>query len=159
MFHLHSHTATVLAAAAAHFFVGWLWYSEYLFGPMWKKLGGKCSGMSKDMRVNLAASFATSLVIATASLIAISIFQQTQTGIYSREGLSRVFSWFLQDNPVNNTMLCSMKTLAFLWAGFCAPMSLSSVIWGGKNLHRWILEEGSDLASLLAVAATIALIS
>lgn len=159
MLHLGGHTATVLTAAGAHFFMGWLWYSEYLFGPMWKKMGGKCTGFSKDMRVNLALSFASSLLLAVAAVIAISIFEKTQTSIYSQEGLSKLFSWFLDDSAANNTMLGSMKTIAFLWAGLSVPLSAKAVIWSAKPWRRWLLEQAGCLASLLALAGAVAAMS
>ena len=159
MLNLQGPTATVLVAAAAHYATLWLWYSEYLFGPMWKKMGGKCAGLYKDMKINALIQFAASILIATAVCIAVSVFEKTQVTALSKEGFSQIFSWFLDKSSPNNTMLGSMKTVGFIWTGFLLPMSFSSVLWCGTSLNRWALETAGKLAGLLAIAVTVASIS
>lgn len=149
----------ILAAAAAEIAVGMLWYSDHLFGPMWKKSGGKPAN-SKDFNTKLAMHAVVSVLMATALYIAISIFQKTQTAVYAQEGFGRVFSFFLEDGiKTNNSLICSMKTAGFLWLGFVVPPKAMCTIWGSHNWTKFMIGASGKLVGMLAMAAAIASLS
>lgn len=148
----------IILAAAAQMLVGMAWYSEYLFGPAWKKLGGKCSD-KKDMTHKFLYQAIASIVTATALCIAIVVFQKTQTGIYTKEGFSKLFSYFLEDSMKDTSLISAMKTATFIWLGFMAPHCASDTIWTSCNWTKFMIDCGGDLAGLLAMAAVIATVS
>lgn len=150
----------IIAATAAEIVVVMTWYSDHLFGPMWKKLGGKLNS-NKDLHQKLGIHVLAALVTATALYIAISVFQQVQTGPYAAKGLGQIFSMFLHDfpHPMNNTLLCSMKIAGFLWLGFLAPSKVITAAWSSTNWHKTGIELGGQLVGLLIMAAMIASLS
>lgn len=150
----------IIAAAAAEVAVVIAWYSDHLFGPMWKKLGGKSSG-NKDFYQKLSIHALAALVTATALYIAISVFQQAQTDSYTTHGLGQIFAMFLHktDQAMNNTLLCSMKIAGFLWLGFLAPSKVICAAWASENWKKTAIEVGGQFASLVVMAAVIASMS
>lgn len=145
----------VIAAAAVNIVVSMAWYSDSLFGPMWKKLGGKSSS-SKDLYQNLAMHAIAAIITATALFIAIVIFQKTQTGIYAKEGFGKMFAMFLEDGAHNTTLMSALRTAGFLWLGFLAPSKATCTIWSAGNWTKFMIDTGCQLVGLLAMAATIA---
>lgn len=158
MMPVHHAYMPIVAAAAADIVVTMLWYSDNLFGPMWKKQGGKSSG-TKDFYQKLGMHFLASLVTATALYIAIVVFQKTQTGIYTQQGLGQIFAMFLQDGTHNNTLMSSMKIAGFLWLGFFMPSAVIETVWCSCNWRRFLIETGGQLASIVVMGAMIASLS
>ncbi len=155
---VHMAYMPILAAAAAEVVVSMLWYSDHLFGPMWKKLGGKSSG-KKDFYQKLGIHILASLVTATALYIAIVVFQKTQAGVHTQAGLGQIFSMFLHDSNHNNTLMCSMKIAGFIWLGFYAPSKVICTVWSSCNWTKFMITAGGKLAGLVAMAAVIASLS
>lgn len=148
----------ILAAATADVAIAVTWYSESLFGPMWRKAGGKA--VNKENRGEKLALHATaSLVTAAALFISISIFEKAQTGIYAREGFFKIFSFFLQDIPQNNSLMSAMKTAGFMWLGFIVPTKAICNIWSSANLYKFGIEAIGQLISLTTMAAIISALS
>lgn len=159
MMPIHHAYIPIIAAAAAEVVVGMLWYSDNLFGPMWKKAGGKVANQ-KDFYQKLATHSVAALVTATALYIAISVFQKTQIGIYTQHGLGQIFSLFLHEGlHNNNTLMSSMKIAGFLWLGFFVPAGVTCTAWSSGNWHKFAIKAGGKLAGLVAMAATIASLS
>lgn len=148
----------ILVAAVADVTIGMIWYSDSLFGPMWRKLGGKAIN-PKDLYQKLAMQAVAALFTAAALFIAISIFQKTQTGVYAKDGFFKIFSVFLQDIPQNNSLMSAMKTAGFIWLGFIAPAKACHTIWGSGNWQRFGIETAGQLLSLVTMAAIIASLS
>lgn len=157
IFHIQAYLP-ILVATAANLTIGALWYSENLFGPMWRNISGKQIDQS-DMGKKFALQAIASLITAAALFIAISIFEKTQSGVYAKEGFFKIFSVFLQDIPQNNSLMSAMKTAGFLWLGFMAPSKAGRTIWGSGNWRKFAIEATEQLVSLIAMAAIISSLS
>lgn len=148
----------ILVAATADVIIAVTWYSDSLFGPMWRKSGGRAFN-PENRTQKLALHAVASLITAAALFISISIFQKAQTGIYAKEGFFKIFSFFLQDIPQNNSLMSAMKTAGFMWLGFIAPAKAVCNIWGSANLKKFAIEITGQLVSLATMAAIIAFLS
>ena len=145
----------ILAAAAADMAVGMLWYSDYAFGPLWKKLKKEGNGEYKDLYQRLALQAVASVMVASDLYIAIITFQKTQA-TYSHEAFTKLFSWFLEDKPSTTELIASMKTVGFIWLGFVVPGNLSCTAWSNPmNFVKFGIKVGCKLAQFFAVAAVL----
>lgn len=127
---------SVIVAAFANFILGFLWYGP-LFGKTWIKLmkfsekemnEAKKKGMAKQ----LVVSFISSLVMAY------------------------ILAYFIQ--VLFYVELTAIIFLAFLiWLGFIATMTLSSVLWEGKSLRLYVLNNSYNLISLILMALILRL--
>jgi len=145
----------ILAAAVADMAVGMLWYSDYGFGPLWKKIQGK-TNVEKDLYLRLLVQGASSVVFATAVYIAIMTFQKTHDA-YAQEIFTKYFSWFLKEKTVNTELMSSMKTAGFIWLGLFVPSYLSCAAWTPTPAWtKFAIKSGCKLAQLLAIAAVLA---
>ncbi|MBS3136390.1 DUF1761 domain-containing protein [Candidatus Woesearchaeota archaeon] len=124
---------SAIIAGVVFYIIGAFWYSPLLFGKQWMKLSGiKPVQMSKEgVWKSYLGGFLASLITAIVLWLVI-------TGI----GISSILE--------------SMKMAVFLWIGFIAATSLNNVIWGGKKVQLYILENGYYLAGMLAMSAIIA---
>lgn len=145
----------IIAAAVADMAVGMFWYSDYAFGPLWKKIHGK-PNIEKDLYQRVAIQAVSSVVFATAVYIAIMTFQKTQ-GAYSQEMFTKYFSWFLTEKTVNTELMSSMKAAGFIWLGLFVPSYLSCAAWtSAPAWTKFAIKSGCKLAQLLAIAAILA---
>ncbi len=143
----------ILAAAAADMAVGMFWYSDYAFGPMWRKIKKEGNADYKDLYQRLALQAVASVMVASALYIAIITFQKTQMA-YSYDTFTQMFSWFLKDKPNSTELVSSMKTVMFIWLGFVVPGNISCVAWSTPmNWSKFGIKAGCKLAQFLAVAA------
>jgi hypothetical protein len=158
---IQHHITVVLAGAAAHFATGWALNSDMLLGKIWKQEKDKkaCTGLSKDMRINLAAQVAASIVLAIATCVALAIFEKAQICGAVKTSLEKVASLFFNKEHAIKSMMNSMHTILFVWAGFILPISAQEVIWCGKSLKHWALESMSDLLCLMSLAAAVTYLS
>ncbi|MEK7542332.1 MAG: DUF1761 domain-containing protein [Patescibacteria group bacterium] len=129
----------VLVAAAASMVLGFVWYGP-LFGKMWMKLSGitqekidasKKSGMNKTYALALVGSLVMAYVLAHALVFASSYFKIS--GVQA--GLMVGF---------------------WNWLGFIAPVTLGAVLWEGKPVKLWFLNNGYYLVSLLIMGVILA---
>jgi len=152
---MHHHITVVLAGAAAHFATGWALNSEMLLGKFFKKNKAKPVAMHKDMRVNLAAQLVASIALSVATCVVICMISKTATPTTATDALSRFASMFFNQASSPKNLMCSLRTIIFIWAGFIVPSSACEVIWCGHNLKNWLVEMGMDLAGLIAITLTI----
>ncbi len=146
----------ILAASAANMAVGMLWYSDYAFGPLWRKLKKEGNGEYKDLYQRLALQAVASVMVTTALYIAIMTFQKTQM-TYAHEAFTNVFSWFLADKANTTELIASMKTVGFIWLGFVVPGALACHAWSTPmSWEKFGIKVGCKLAQFLAVAAVLA---
>ncbi|MBP6892379.1 DUF1761 family protein [Candidatus Babeliales bacterium] len=146
----------IIAAAAADMLVGKLCYSEYAFGPMWRKLTGVKSEVSKDMYLRLAVQAVSSIMAATALYIAILTFQKAQI-ISSQAMFTQLYSWFFMASAQNAELMSSLKLAGFVWFGFFVPNYLSCTVWHNQIIwHKFTIKSICKLAQLLAMAAVLA---
>jgi len=122
---------SVLLAGVASMVLGFLWYG-LLFGKTWIKLmkfsekdikEGKKKGMAKLYVVNFISSLVTAFILAL--LIALT-------------------------NAV--TVSNSMFLALMLWLGFIATTTLGSVLWEGKNIKLYLINNSYNLISLIIMS-------
>ena len=154
---MEHHFTIVAAGAAAHFVTGWVLNSDLLLGKIWKQ--EKKAHLSKDMRINLAAQLVVSIVLAIATCIAIAIFEKSQVPAAGKTALDKLANLFFNQDHTSKSMMNSMHTVLFVWAGFLLPASAHEVIWCGKELQHWALESMSEILCLMAIAATVTYLS
>ena len=143
----------VLVAAAVHMGVACLWYSDYAFGAMWRKLGG-CKTSKKDMQLKLGLQAVCSVLIAAALMVAINTFAQAQ-GAAEASGFSQLFSWFLDSTAEGASMINAMKVAGFFWLGFSMPTIASSAVWCNHPLNRFLLCAAGELVSLAGMGLAL----
>jgi|GEM_PF-1277688 len=146
----------ILAAALADIIVGAIYYSDYAFGPLCKKLSITKCDTSKDFYLRLAVQVVASLMLATAFYIAILTLKKTELP-YTHEMFTRIYAWFFKDaQDVHADMKSSLKIAGFLWFGFAVPMALSATAWHSMNWKKAGLKLGCKLAQFLAMAGALA---
>lgn len=113
----------VLAAGAAAFVIGSLWYSV-LFGKLWMKLAGmKKQHKDPYMAVRFLVYLIGQLVMAFV-LAHFLIFTNAVTYV---EGLTTVF---------------------WLWLGFIAPITIGGVLWEKKSINLFVLNNAYNLIAM-----------
>lgn len=146
----------VLAGASAHFLTGWVLNCDMLLGKLWKKeKKSKYSGLSKDIRVNLAAQFLVSIALTVATCVAITICKKTQGPTIGEDVLERLTDLFFNQENTMKSMANSIRIVLFIWAGFIVPSSIGEVIWCGHDFKAWAIEMVCDFLGLAAIAATV----
>lgn len=151
----HHYITLVLAGGAAHFFTGWVLNNDMLLGQFLKKDKPKNQPLSKDMRINMAAQALASLALATATCVAICVFEKYQSPVIATDAMSKLFNRFFSQGHATKSYMNAFHTVLFIWAGFIVPSSSCEVIWCGHSWKAWLLEIGMDLAGLIAIAATV----
>ena len=128
----------VLVSAVAAMAIGMLWYGP-LFGKKWMKLSGISEKQAKKGMEKGMAGMAPQMV---AQLVASAV-------------MAFVLSMFM--SLVGATGVMGGLTVAFwAWLGFVATVSLSSVLWEGKSVELYALNNGSMLVTLLVQGAILA---
>lgn len=145
----------ILVAAALHVGIGYLWLSNTLFGKMW--LGDSKITSPNTMRLILQAK--CSILIATALMIGINIFHQTQNTTATASGFAKMFSWFLTNTDQGPTMMNAMKVAGFFWMGLSLPTIGSLAIWLNYPMQNFLLYVSGELVALLAMAASLSYLS
>lgn len=148
----------VLAAAAVHVGVGFVWYSDNLFGKQWRKLSG-CKVSDKDMPMKVGLHVLCAVLVASALMVAINTFAQAQDAA-SGSAFSQLFSWFLDSTAEGGaSMMNAMKVAGFFWMGFLLPGIGINAVWCSHPLNRFLICAGGSLVSLAAMGATLAALS
>ncbi len=147
----------ILAAAVADTVVGWLWYSDYAFGAMWRKVSGHSKAdMKKDFYLRIALQLISSIMVATALYIAILTFQKAQI-VTSQAMFTQIYSWFFVPATSNAELMSSLKIAGFIWLGFAVPAGLSCTAWHNQIMwNKFLIKAGGKLAQLLAIALVLA---
>lgn len=125
----------VIVAAIASMALGFLWYSEAVFGSAWRLLtdltaediGNKdTAGMMKNYILSTLGSFVMAIVLALA-------INYVEPG----------------------SILTGIEVGFWAWLGFVAPVQMTSVLFGKKPWKLYFLETGYFLVSLLVMGAII----
>ena len=111
----------VLVSALAAFILGALWYAPFLFGRLWKRLAG-----ITGTRGGLLAYGLNFLSLLLMSYVLGSILKAVEAG----------------------TALARLMVGFWLWAGFAATITLSSVLWERRPLALYILNNAYYLLSM-----------
>ncbi len=127
----------VFGAAVVSMIIGYFWYGP-LFGKLWMKemgMKGKMSeaakqGMAKSYGIMFVGSLAMAYVLAHAIVFA---------------------STYLKMTGVPGGLMSGFWN----WLGFVAPVTLGSVLWEGKSMKLWVLNNGYYLLTLLAMGVIL----
>ncbi len=122
----------LLVAAIAAFLVGWLWYSNILFGKPWmKELGKKESNMDKDkMMPMMGGMFVSTLLMA----YVLSMFMEKTGAASLMEGVMVAF---------------------WAWLGFVATTMFANNMFGGRSTKLFLIDAGHFLAALVVMGAIL----
>lgn len=118
----------VFIAAVVNKLIGFIWYSNWLFGPAWHHLTSIKAPKWKG-RTHLV-SFLVSLVIAY---------------------FLSFFEGHLGVTDVSDAMFVGF----LLWLGFVATTEITPVIWSHKSPKVFAIENGCKLLSFLAMSGII----
>lgn len=129
----------VIAATAAAFVVGFIWFGPKTFFPVWWRAMGR-SMDDPPGSDNMAKVFGLTLLgaLVQATVLALVI------------GLAREAG-----NDVN--WLAGAGIGALMGVGFAAATSLSHRLFAGHGLKVWAIEVGGDIAQLTAMGLVLGL--
>ncbi|MFH1917163.1 MAG: DUF1761 domain-containing protein [Nanoarchaeota archaeon] len=128
MIQIQFNLLAVLIAAIASFAIGALWYSPLLFGKTWMRLAG-----IKNMKGRAGSyiiGFITTLV--TAYILAFGIA-------------------YTQAATIPEGLIVG----ALVWVGFIATISMGMLIYEGKPVKLYFINNAYHLLSLLVMSAII----
>ena len=121
----------IIVAAIANMVVGYLWYSQMLFGKAWMKMTGKKDMGKKDsMLMMMGAGYISSVVMAY------------------------VLAIFIQLNGATTPLAGAMAAF-WPWLGFVATVTLGSVLWEGKSIQLWVLNAAHYLVGMAVMGAVL----
>ncbi|MDP2815239.1 MAG: DUF1761 domain-containing protein [Rectinemataceae bacterium] len=128
----------VLVATAAAIILGTAWYGP-LFGKQWMRIVSVSMGeMTPAAKRSMMRSYAilalTTFVMAFVLAHALSFASQ----ITEAEGV-----------------LASVTTAIWVWLGFIAPVTLSSVLWENRPWKYWFITSGYYLVSLILMSVIL----
>lgn len=130
----------VLLAGVASMVVGFLWYSQMLFGNQWIKLmGWNKQSMEKgkaDMQMTYVVSFVLSLVTA-----------------YVLTHVMAMSSNFFNYAPLQTGLMSAF----WMWLGFVMPVQVTGELYTGKNWNLFGINTGYQLVSLLVMGVVLAM--
>lgn len=122
----------VLVAGLASYAVGFLWYSDMLFGKAWRKYTGmkesdiEKGGMMKPMLLGFAGTLVMMFVFANVI------------------------------NLMGAVDFSEALTYAFwVWFGFIATAHFSSWVWSGKSFNLFLIESLNTLVGLMVAGAVL----
>jgi Na+/proline symporter len=141
MMHAHVNYPAVLAAAIAAMIVGFVWYSQALFGRMWMKIIGKENlgadeqeQMKKDVRPHFLIMFFGTLI-----------------GAF-------VFALFIRWLHAY-TAFQGMQVGFWAWLAFIFPVTLGTALFSGKDMDLvwplFLVQAGHSLAGMLVMGAIL----
>ncbi len=126
----------IIIAAIVYNAIGFFWYSDSLFGKMWRAE----SGMTKDKITEGSKNMGRMFVfMAVGSIIMAYV-------------LSVVFSVFEA-----NTLSAGLTGAFWLWLGFVATIMLNSVTYEMKSWRYYFINAGYQLVGILAMGAVLVL--
>ncbi|MDP1607915.1 MAG: DUF1761 domain-containing protein [Chlamydiales bacterium] len=120
----------VIIAAILYMVIGTVWYSKYLFGPLWEQLSGI---KAADIKKRKMPIFGSALIaFLTAYFLA-------------------YFYAYLGVTTVSDGMFVGFC----FWLGFVATTQLGSVIWGKSTFRLFLIVTGAKLLSFLVMGGLI----
>ncbi|OGK15699.1 hypothetical protein A2862_03005 [Candidatus Roizmanbacteria bacterium RIFCSPHIGHO2_01_FULL_38_41] len=122
----------VLIAAVISMVIGYIWYSQGVFGKDWMKMMGlKESAMKGDMaKKSMMAGFVAELLTAYILAHLINIL-----GVITVPEALQLGFW--------------------LWLGFRATLEIGNQLWGGHPMKMFYINSGYRLVSMLAMATIL----
>lgn len=125
----------IVGTAVASMVLGFVWYGP-LFGKAWMKLAGFTEKqMAAAKKQSMAASYLTAFFGALVTAFVLSYFVDF----------------------ADATTLAAGAVIGFwAWLGFVATVSAGSVLWEGKPVNLWILNNAYNLINLALMGAILA---
>lgn len=122
----------ILVAAVVGFGIGWAWYSNFLFGKLWRReMGIPDGGVSMEgMGKTMTLGFIATLVMA-----------------YVLENMIIA--------TTASTVSAALVLGAWLWAGFVATIMLGGVLWEKKSWKLYGINAVHYLVVILAMTAVL----
>ena len=121
---------SVLVAAILYMIIGAVWYSKYLFGPIWLKLCGIKESEMKKNKLNMVWG----------ALVALTISY-----------FLAFFEGYLGVTTVSDGMFVGFC----LWLGFVVTTQINGVIWAKMPVRLFLIHTGSKLLSYLVMGGVI----
>lgn len=128
----------VLIAAVASMVVGFLWYSQAVFGKPWMKLMGYSAENLRSEQKKMGPYYALSLVGALVMAFVLSHVSSLSEAYYA-----------------NGMLMTGLTTGFWMWFGFVAPVQMTDTIFGSKKWSLFAINTGYQLASLLLMGAIL----
>ncbi len=121
----------VFASSAASMALCSLWYSNFLFGRIWRKTAGVPS-VKRRLVLGFVGGYLAQLVVAYVLIHFIRAFQAID-------------------------LFDALQLAFWVWLGFTAVTSLQLVLWEGKPVSYWAVHAGYALMSLLLMSLIMVL--
>ena len=125
----------VLAAAAAVFVVGALWYSPLVLGRQWVAAHGYTEEKIREMRASAGRAYLVSFVCYVVMAAAVSVLVM-RIGVTSLKG--------------------GLKLGLFLGVGFAATLGLTANMFSEKKLSTWMIDAGYQIVYMMVMGAILA---
>jgi len=122
----------ILGCIVVSMALGYLWYSNWLFGPSWAKLTGLSEHDLKKQRAGI-----NYLIMMIAVLLEALV-------------LSVIFS-FVQVSDLTE----SLKIGFLMWSGFIATTHLSNSLFGRVPLKLYLINTGFHLVAIMAMSVIL----
>jgi hypothetical protein len=129
----------VVAAFAANFFVGFIWFGPKTFYPIWWKALGKAPSTEPGTGTNMGLIFGSTaiagLILSISMSFLVGLAQQANGGTFS---------------------LANGLTLGLLvGGGIVSAQALSHRLFGQQGWKVWAIEAGGDIAGALALGMVL----
>jgi len=126
----------VLVTAVISMVIGGLWYSPLLFGKLWMNLSNiNQRDISKAKQKGMAMSYLAAFIGALVT--------------------SYVLAHFI-DYTEATTITAGMTAGFWIWLGFIATTTLGVVLWEGKPIKLYLLNNAYSIINLLIMGAILA---
>lgn len=125
---MNTYLLAVTAATVAYMILGYAWYSEFLFGSVWRKLTG----------VKLSAQEAKRSML---------------NGIVLSFFTACVFTYLLASMPVETTE--ALRVAVWGWLVFSLPFALQGYVYRKQPLLLIAIDSLFNLANYIVMAAVI----
>lgn len=123
----------VVVAAIASMVIGALWYGPF-FGKPWMKLAGITQTAMKKAKKGM--------------------WKRYLIGLINRAVMAAILALIINLTQLQ-TVLTGIVMGILVWLGFIATVSLGGVLWEGKKFKFYILNNGFELISIIAMGAII----
>ncbi|MCR4274969.1 MAG: DUF1761 domain-containing protein [Candidatus Campbellbacteria bacterium] len=137
--YIYINFTAIFAASVASFLLGWLWYSDFIFGRRWRTLNNvseeshqQMSGDKKKMTKSMVLYFVSLVVMV--GVLARTLFYMGAYGI--GDGIS---------------------TALWMWIGFVVPSMLGMVLWEKKSWEYYFINVGYLLLALITSGVILTL--
>ncbi len=136
----------IIVSMVVYFLIGWLWYSQLVFGKIWMKemrlTGGERPGakeMARSMIMTLIACFLISYVFAHGMIV-------WRPSVW----------WGINGIPDSPSYGFGLMSAIFTWIGYFVPIYLISVAYEKMSWKLFGINAGYHLVGLLVIGQILA---